>query len=413
MKYKLLVLGMTCIHCENNVKKILSMQNEIKNYSISHKDGVLEYESSEDQYELIDSAFKDSEYRVVKHNNNKFFTYFSYIIIISVFLVVSKRIYNNFDITTFSDSFTLISVLIFGVITSFHCVGMCGGIALSQTKLSSKKKNIINSLLYNSGRILTYTLIGSILGLIGNVFTLTNSMRSSMFFLIGIVMLLIGFNNLGIIKFNIKKLSIKLPAKLQNKSSFLVGIMNGFMPCGPLQTVQLLALSSGSPLKGASIMLFFGIGTLPLLFLFSNIGLLLKKQHYKHLVKASALLVIMMSMMIFNQGFNSLGTTFISEESDGLSLAIIEDGFQIVNVSVDPNYYIDNVKVKKDIPVKLVFDVESISGCTANVTVPKYDVDTDLAKGVPAEIIFTPTVAEKLKITCWMSMVSTYLTVEE
>ena len=188
--------------------------------------------------------------------------------------------------------------------------------------------------------------------------------------------------------------------------------MNGFMPCGPLQTVQILALASANPFKGALIMLLFGVGTIPLLFIFSNIGLFMKQEHRKHLVKVSALLVIMMSLLIFNQGFNSLGTSLIAKESDDIPFASIEDGYQIVNIYVNPNYYAENVKVKKDIPVKLVFDVESVSGCTANIMVSKYNVNTDLTKGVPAELIFTPIDSETLKITCWMSMVSVYLTVE-
>ena len=208
MIYKNKILGMSCEHCEKNVKDLISKQSVFKNFTISHTDGILQYDSDKDQIKLLSSILKDTEYNVVKYQDNKFLTYASYLIIIVTFLLISNRVYNKFDLTTFSDSFTLISVFLFGIITSFHCVGMCGGIALSQTKLESKKKNILNSLLYNSGRVLTYTVLGFILGLIGTAFTITPQMRSIMFFIIGSIMLLLGFNNLGIIKFNLKKLKL-------------------------------------------------------------------------------------------------------------------------------------------------------------------------------------------------------------
>ncbi len=286
---------------------------------------------------------------------------------------------------------------------------MCGGIAITQIT-THKKQNIKNSLLYNAGRIITYSIIGGVLGAIGGTFNISSEFRTIMFFLIGTIMLLMGLNNLGIIRFRIQLPKIISP-KLKGKNSLIVGIMNGFMPCGPLQTMQLLALSAGSLMGGILVMFTFGIATVPLMFLFSNLNLLLPKKHYKKIAQLSSVLVIGMSILIFQQGFSSMGIT--TKSVDELAFAPIVDGYQLVELTVDPYYYIEPVQVKKGVPVKLKIVVESVSGCTANIMVPKYDVNTDLMAGQSYELVFTPTESENLKITCWMSMVSTYLSVVE
>ena len=162
---------------------------------------------------------------------------------------------------------------------------------------------------------------------------------------------------------------------------------------------------------GVLVMFTFGIATVPLMFLFSNLNLLLPKKHYKKIAQLSSVLVIGMSILIFQQGFSSMGVT--TKSVDELAFAPIVDGYQLVELTVDPYYYIEPVQVKIDVPVKLNIVVESVSGCTANIMVPKYDVNTDLMAGQSYELVFTPTESENLKITCWMSMVSTYLSVVE
>jgi len=412
MKYKLLVKGMSCTHCEQRVIELLS-DLKLERVSLDYKTGLLSYEYQNEQTDQIKNRLKESEYSIGAYKEQKWKVYGVYALFIFLFLSVSRVVYNQFDVITFEGSLPLISVFVFGLVTSLHCVGMCGGIALSQTNFETPKKNLINTLQYNIGRIFTYSMVGALLGLIGKTLSLSNDMKSMMFFVIGAVMLLLGLNNLGLIKFRINQIGFKAPKSFKGRGPLIVGLMNGFMPCGPLQTMQLLAITTASALNGFLVMLLFGIGTMPLLYLFSNLGLLIKKSHQKHITRVSAIVVILMSIMIFQQGFSSLGISTEVAETDEQSFAIIEDGYQVVNLYVDPYYSTEDVKVKKDLPVKLLIHVEKVSGCTANIMVPKYDVNTDLSAGETYELIFTPTVAENLKITCWMSMVNTYLNVVE
>jgi len=405
---KLIVNGMTCTHCEKRVLSLLE-DLDLNDVSLSYKTGVLSYSNDDISKEDIKLLLRNTEYTVHKATEKKWFVYFNYVLIIGLFIFLTGFLYNKIGVIRFDGQLSLVSVLVFGFVTSLHCVGMCGGIALSQTNFISPKKNLMNTALYNAGRILTYSMVGAILGFIGDKLSITNEFRSVMFFFIGTIMLLLGLNSLGLIKFRIKQIGFKVKA-MDGKGPFIVGILNGFMPCGPLQTMQLLAITTASPLYGFLVMLVFGLGTLPLLFIFSNIGLLIKKSHQKHLRRVSALIVIVMAFMIFSQGFNTIGVTSLAVE-DEQAFAEIQDGHQIVNIYVDPYYDIDSVKVKKDIPVKLMIHVTSVSGCTANIMVPKYDVNTDLTKGQVHELVFIPTESERLKITCWMSMINTYLDV--
>jgi sulfite exporter TauE/SafE len=285
---------------------------------------------------------------------------------------------------------------------------MCGGIAYSVTDLTSKKENLKNTLTYNLSRITTYTLIGGLLGLIGSELTLTKQIRGYLFLTIGILMILLSLNTLGVIGFQVKKLGFHF--KFKGKKPLVIGILNGFMPCAPLQTMHLFALGTGSVFSGMLVMFFFGLGTAPLLMIFTNISSVLpfkKKGSFKRL---SGIIVLVMAIMILNQGLSSLGFGF-TKESDELPYAEIVDGYQIVHIQVDPYYTTEEVQVKTGMPVKLLIHVESVSGCTANIMVPKYDVNTDLMVGQIHELVFTPIEAETLKITCWMSMVNTFLKV--
>lgn len=157
-------------------------------------------------------------------------------------------------------------------------------------------------------------------------------------------------------------------------------------------------------------MFVFGLATVPLMVVFSNMSIVIGNKHAKNIKRASALMVIFMSVGVFMQAITLPQPLNDQQE---FAFAEIIDGYQVVNITVDPYYKIDDVQVQKDIPVKLMIHVKSLSGCTANIQVPGYKVNTDLSVGQVHELTFTPNKAENLKITCWMSMINTYLTVVE
>ena len=204
-------------------------------------------------------------------------------------------------------------LFIVGVFTSLHCVGMCGGIMLSQSiaaENKSKFESLKPAIFYNLGRVISYTILGGIVGALGSVFSLTLPFKAGLQVLAGVFMIIMGLNMSGYSLF--RKFNIKLPwsscnIKKSGKTPFIVGILNGFMPCGPLQTMQLYALGTGSAIIGATSMFIFALGTVPLMLGFGAISGLLSKDNTKQLVKFGGILIVVLGLIMGNRGLALAG----------------------------------------------------------------------------------------------------------
>ena len=154
-------------------------------------------------------------------------------------------------------------------------IAMCGGINLTQSVLSAERRG--NTLRanahYQAGRVLSYTLSGGIVGAVGGVVNFSGRMRGLVLILAGLLMLGMALRMLGVFKF-LRGFPVSLPQFRSGgeRSNFVVGLLNGFMPCGPLQAMQLYALSRGTFAGGALSMLLFGLGTVPLMFGFGALS---------------------------------------------------------------------------------------------------------------------------------------------
>lgn len=164
---------------------------------------------------------------------------------------------------------------IIGFGSAFHCLGMCGPIAMSIPVNRSSDLSIISGALqYNFGRIFAYTLLGIILGSVGLSFSSLKWMQW-LSIAAGITMILIAWHQL--FSFSQSKIAGKLTGYIgsgigkivRSKSPFKLlglGLLNGFLPCGMVFIGLTNALIQGSPTQGGLAMLFFGLGTLPMMF---------------------------------------------------------------------------------------------------------------------------------------------------
>lgn len=405
------VEGMTCEHCENSVKHALKGMKKINNLKVDHASGILTYDSDKDLSVEIESRLASTPYKLVSKKEVMLKTT-QFTLIMILILAFGGNLYNKFSLSAFSTEIGLTGAFIFGLITSFHCMGMCGGIAVTQIQSEVPAQNITKSLIYNFSRIMTYALIGGTIGAIGQGLSLSFQTRGLIFLAIGGIMLVMGAKNIGLIKLRIPILKIGLLKKDSKHSSVITGVLNGFMPCGPLQTMQVIALSTMSFMGGFTMMLAYGLGTVPMMFLFANVGSLIGKKYHGQLVKASGILVIVMAMSVIGQGVNALGITTPVVESNSVSYATVVDGVQIVNMEINGYYDISDVKVKKDMPVRIVMNATRLNGCIDTITIPEYNLGKGLVLGENI-MEFTPTRAGNLRLTCWMSMVSTSLEVTE
>lgn len=178
----------------------------------------------------------------------------------------------------------LLSAFLIGIGGSLHCIGMCGPIVLAlPNNENSKWINILGKLIYNFGRVFSYITIGAIFGLIGNRLLLANLQQvSSIVF--GVIIILaavlpdkaktkvIDFPIIKWMTNGIKKSFQQVSKNYSIGSMFVIGILNGFLPCGFVYVGAFGAVATGSILYGMLYMLFFGLGTIPSMFLASIAG---------------------------------------------------------------------------------------------------------------------------------------------
>lgn len=220
------------------------------------------------------------------------------------------------------ETISIFSIITIAFLGSFgHCIGMCGGIviAYSSTKIKSswsKKIQAIAHLLYSFGRISTYIILGALFGFIGGVVSFSNFTSGILLLITGFMMILVGLSLSGKIKFltTLEHSCSKMPlyqntfkALLGSKSLFsfyLLGMLNGLLPCGFVYVFAITAASTGNTFWGAFVMLIFGLSTLPTLFSIGFFIGLFKQTYLRELIiKVASILVIGFGFYIAYLGF--------------------------------------------------------------------------------------------------------------
>lgn len=171
----------------------------------------------------------------------------------------------------------LFTALIFGLISSFHCIGMCGPIALMlPVDRTNQTKKVTQIISYHLGRLSAYGTIGLLFGILGKGFYLAG-MQQNLSLFIGIAMIMVLVIPEKIVaQYNFSKPVFKLISKAKSalgsqfkkksyKSLFTIGLLNGFLPCGMVYVALFGAIAMQSALFGTYYMLLFGLGTVPMM----------------------------------------------------------------------------------------------------------------------------------------------------
>ncbi len=199
-----------------------------------------------------------------------------------------------------------ISAFILGILGSFHCVGMCGPIAfMLPVDHSSAFKKISQIGMYHVGRLLSYTIIGLVFGLIGKSLYIFG-LQQKLSIIVGILMILavvIPQKTLARYNFSkpvyrlISRVKSALGAALRKKTmdTFLtIGFLNGFLPCGLVYMALFAAIATGNATNGMLYMTIFGLGTIPLMTSAIYLSNFLKgkaRQRIQHIIPVFIVLV--------------------------------------------------------------------------------------------------------------------------
>ena len=214
------------------------------------------------------------------------------------------------------------SAFVFGFLGSFHCVGMCGPIVLAVPG-----KSLGSKLLYNIGRAITYAVMGLAIGIVGEGFSLAGY-QQTLSIIVGAAMLLIviftKYKHFDLpLSGAISKLWIfsknKLTPLFKSESfmaPFLIGLINGLLPCGLVYAALFAAVAMGGMIESSVYMLLFGLGTAPLLIALSVFGNFLSPALRSRFNKTVPYFLALVAVLIILRGMN-LGIPYISPNMDG------------------------------------------------------------------------------------------------
>ena len=346
------------------------------------------------------------------------------LILLALYLIASHlgwlQIFNIFPSIETSMGYGMLFVI--GVLTSVHCIAMCGGINLTQSTLASRGEGQVlrANLLYNIGRILSYTVVGGIAGGIGSVLSLGGRMRGAVAVAAGCIMILMSLQMLGVFKV-LRNVHLHLPARVYaagsrigaKNSSLWIGLLNGLMPCGPLQSMQIYALSTGSVAAGALSMLLFSLGTVPLMFGFGLISGKLNRRYAGYMLTVSGILIFVMGLSMMGNGLSLSGVRFPVRRTEIGSTAMTDGDIQLVRSEIDYGSY-EPITVKAGTPVQWTIHVPEgrLNGCNGEILVPEYGLDVKLSEGDNI-VEFTPEAAGTVPYSCWMGMIRSSIEVTE
>jgi sulfite exporter TauE/SafE/plastocyanin domain-containing protein/copper chaperone CopZ len=454
--------GMTCSACEARISRSLLAIEGVSGAEARVQGGrvEVEFDDSLTGLEALKAEVEKAGYAVRKRKGASTTIALGLgLILAAAYLVAgSSGLFSALPKVDASIGYAMLFVV--GLLTSIHCVAMCGGIALSQSvgrleaaaapPAGSRLRQLRPALLYNGGRVLSYTAIGGIVGALGAAFSFSPAVKGIIAGIAGLFMLVLGLKMIGIVR-KFPSLTSLLPGRLRDAAAafasgfrgrgpFAVGVLNGLMPCGPLQTMQLYSLGTGSAATGALSMFIFSAGTVPLMLLFGMTATLLPRKLVPIMVKASAVLVMFLGLVTFARAASLAGLALpdlpsmgrsayaanpakagppvlaVSDASGpasqgGIIKAVIANGVQTVTTEFKDGYYVPFV-VQAGIPVRWTIRVtaDELNGCNNPVTIPSYGIRKELVPGDNL-VEFTPAKAGAIGYTCWMGMIRSKITV--
>ena len=486
-KIRLTIAGMTCVNCQNRIENALSRANGVVQASVSYNNGTADvvYDEAAISRKQIVSIIKHLDYDVVEGasvDSNLVNTICLLVIIVALYIMLqSFGVLNLLVPSQLADTGMGYGMLfVIGLVTSVHCIAMCGGINLSQcipqlgtqdSDANGRLTTFRPAIAYNFGRVVSYTAVGFVLGLAGFLIGggaeigLSAFLQGILKIIAGMFMVIMGINMLGLFP-GLRKLTIRMPKFLARKIGkekakttrpFVVGILNGFMPCGPLQSMWIVALASGNPFSGALSMFLFSLGTVPLMLGLGSIVSALGKKFTDKVMTVGAVLVVVLGLAMLSQGgslsgwlppdlllilviglcvvgvvlslpvekravkyalrvasvlvivasygFWSYQGAFVRNGSTSGAQAEVSDGVQVVNSTLLPGSY-PSITVQAGVPVRWVIDApeQNINGCNYRFIIRDYGIEHTFQPGENV-IEFIPTTVGTVGYTCWMGMI--------
>ena len=448
------VKGMTCSSCEIIIERSLKQVAGVKEVKVNRaKEQVSIKSSKEVSLENLQDALREKGYNLlpvdISSNSQKKSHSKDYIVIkngkryaevgaVLIFMIVGYVLLKQFSLLPegigIKENMSYGFIFIIGLIAATStCLAVSGGLILAITTKYNKQHPNLNKwqkfkphIYFNIGRIISYTILGGLIGLLGSYLTLSPKVNGIIIIFASVIMIIMGMQLLNIFPW-INKLQIKMPKfiahKLYDSSSkdkeykkstaSLFGAATFFLPCGFTQALQLYVLSMGSIVVGALTMLAFSLGTLPALISLGAFTSFSKGKFQKYLVIFSAILIIVLGLFNIPNGMALTGASvalpsFGSNNNNAVqfdSNVQIVDGKQIADMQVkNLDFYPHKFKLLQGVPVEWRIEASEAVGCAQVLTIPKLGITKYLSPSEENIITFVPKDLGIIPFGCTMGM---------
>ncbi len=330
-----------------------------------------------------------------------------------------------------------------GLGTSLHCVSMCGPLVLTYAVKGEEDgpwyRKLTPNLAYQGAKVLSYMLVGLLLGAVGAFFDL-NAIRPYVYYVAGVFMIVLGLGMTGRFPWAARltprppKWLMNALLKLRRKSvadakeghstlatPITFGLMTGLLPCGPLMAAQIAAAASGSAFTGAFGMAAFAAGTAPLMIAFGTAGSLIPRVWKDRMMVVLAVGVMIFGLVFINRGlvatgapvtFMTVRTAVLGTGSTAADYQTGADGVVEVPVAIINTAFVPQVvEIPADTPVRLVVDRQEDVACSDQIYLPQLNILQDLAPNGVTTVDIPATEAGAYTLTCGMSMMQGQLLV--
>lgn len=329
-------------------------------------------------------------------------------------------------------------MLVVGLVTSVHCVTMCGTLVLSYAIKGDEGGPLLVRMLphaaYQSAKITSYMVVGLALGALGAAFNLAG-IRGWVTVFAGVFMILMGLNmtgkfpSLAWITLRPPKFLTKALMKLRRKAKadqaegesrlatpVLFGALTGMMPCGPLQSAQIAAAGAGSALAGSIAMLGFGLGTMPLMLGFGAVSGMLGAKFKDRMIAVAAIVIMLVGLVMLNRGAMLVGSPLTFQtvkefalgapaDSGGQKVKKGKDGVAEVSLTIrDVQFVPQALTIPANEKVRLIVDRQESNACSTQLAIPQLGVLQNLKANGKTVVTIPASQAGSFTLTCGMGM---------
>ncbi len=313
------------------------------------------------------------------------------------------------------------------------CFAVQGGLLASSLTNQKKENQKILILTFLTSKLIAYSLLGILLGILGSSLVISPKLQGWMQILAGLFMLITVGRLLDLHpvfrRFVITppKSIFRLLRKTSiNESAFapaVLGFLTILVPCGITQSMMLLSVASGSAIYGSLILAAFVLGTSPVFF---GLGLassqMLQRKSLKYIASVAILALALVSINTGQvlrgsihtfQNYFAAATGQLDKSQGNAKIAgTNSDGSQEVEIKVSSRGYQSSVQtLKAGVPVKLKLISENVTSCARSFTIPEYNISKVLPETGTTTLEFTPTKKGRLTVTCGMGMFSEFFEV--